>query len=36
MTLEFRRVAYDVTATQELMHQQRLPRRLIKRLAQGM
>jgi hypothetical protein len=36
MTLAFRRVAYDVVATQELMHQARLPRRLIKRLAQGM
>lgn len=36
MTLEFRRVAYDVAATQQLMRDQNMPRRLIKRLAQGL
>ena len=36
MTLEFRRVAYDVAATQELMRELNMPRRLIKRLAQGL
>ncbi len=36
MTLEFRRVAYDVVATQLLMREHNMPRRLIKRLAQGL
>ena len=36
MTLEFRRVAYDVAATQALMRDQKMPRRLIRRLAQGL
>jgi diadenosine tetraphosphatase ApaH/serine/threonine PP2A family protein phosphatase len=36
MTLAFRRVAYDVAATQELMRAQNMPRRLIKRLAHGL
>ena len=36
MTLEFRRVAYDVAATQALMREHNMPRRLIKRLAQGL
>ncbi len=36
MTMEFRRVPYDIAATQALMRDLKMPRRLIKRLEQGM
>jgi len=36
MRMTFHRVAYDVAATQALMREQKLPRRLIKRLEQGL
>ncbi len=36
MRMTFHRVAYDVAATQALMRKQKLPRRLIKRLEQGL
>jgi diadenosine tetraphosphatase ApaH/serine/threonine PP2A family protein phosphatase len=34
-TVEFRRVAYDIAATQRLMRQQDLPTRLVERLSYG-
>ncbi|HQF71761.1 MAG TPA: metallophosphoesterase family protein, partial [Promineifilum sp.] len=36
MRMTFHRVAYDIAATQVLMREQKLPRRLIKRLEQGL
>jgi len=36
MRMTFHRVAYDIAATQALMREQKLPRRLIKRLEQGL